>query len=382
MAGTVEKYGSSWRIRWDAEPRPNGKRLQRSKAGFRTRREAEVALREKLEEVRRHESPTDERVTVGDYLQRWLEGKRGIRATTLRAYEGHVRVHLVPHIGHVRLVDLRPDHLDRMYAAIQRGDLRPAPGQATVRRIHATSRAALNSALKRRLLNYNPATQVELPPEPLRERDVLTPAQLARFLQVSGRDRLAAAYRLIAFTGLRRGECCGLRWRDVDLEQGLLTVRQQLTQSGRDRAFNEPKTRRGARVLSLDGDTVVALRRHKAAQAVERLTLGEVYNVEDLVFCREDGSPVAPEQVSRRFIVLARRAGLPRIVLHGLRHTHATHALAAGVDLAVVSKRLGHARDSFTADTYTRVLPQVDREAADLIARMVRLAGEPDAGAR
>ncbi len=113
----------------------------------------------------------------------------------------------------------------------------------------------------------------------------------------------------------------------------------------------------------------------KAAQAAERLAWGPSYSAHDLVFCREDGSPVAPDQVSRRFIALSAGAGFPRIVLHGLRHTHATHALAAGVDVTIVSKRLGHSRSSFTADTYTRVLPQVDLEAAELIAAMVRQTG-------
>jgi integrase len=305
----------------------------------------------------------------------WLDSKRSIRASTHRSYEGHIRVHIIPHIGAIPLASLRADHLDAMYASIRAGVQRPSPGIATIRRVHATLRTALNGAYRRRLIPYNPAGQVELDAEPVRERDVWTPSQLATFLAHASGDRLGAALHLIAFTGIRRGECCGLRWSDVDLDAGTVTIRQQLTQSGRAREFGEPKTRRGARVLSLDSGTVGALRTHKAAQAAERLARGPTYNAHDLVFCREDGSPVAPDQVSRRFIALSMEAGLPRIVLHGLRHTHATHALAAGIDVTIVSKRLGHSRSSFTADTYTRVLPQVDLEAAELIAAMVRQAG-------
>lgn len=242
--------------------------------------------------------------------------------------------------------------------------------------MHATLRTALNSAYRRRLIPYNPAGQVELDAEPTREREVWTPAELATFLAVAAADRLGAAYHLLAMTGMRRGECCGLHWSDVDLDAGTLTIRQQLTQSGRKRAFGEPKTKRGARKISLDVATVAALRSHRAVQASERLSWGAAYSNEDLVFCREDGSPVAPDMVSRRFMDLSRRAGLPRIVLHGLRHTSATHALAAGVDVTIVSKRLGHARSSFTADAYTRLPEQVDRDAAELIAAMVRQAGQ------
>jgi len=223
---------------------------------------------------------------------------------------------------------------------------------------------------------FNPAGQVELDAEPTHERGIWTPSQLATFLACSESNRLGAAFRLVAFTGLRRGELCGIRWSDLNLEAKTATIKQQLVESGRELHFGEPKTKKGGRVISLDAETVTSLRSHKAAQATERLAWGPAYNSLDLVFCREDGSPLRPDQVSKLFIALSETAGLPRIVLHGLRHTHATHALAAGVSITVVSNRLGHSRSSFTADTYTRVLPEVDQEAADLIARMVKLAGE------
>lgn len=160
------------------------------------------------------------------------------------------------------------------------------------------------------------------------------------------------------------------------MEGGTLTIRQQLTQSGQDREFGEPKTKRGARRISLDKATVSTLRTHRVAQSAERLSWGPAYRNNDLVFCCEDGSPLSPEMVSRHFLAMSRALGLPRIVLHGLRHTYATHALAAGIDATIVSKRLGHARSSFTADTYTRLPEQVDRAAAELIAAMVRQAGQ------
>jgi integrase len=170
---------------------------------------------------------------------------------------------------------------------------------------------------------------------------------------------------------MRRGEVCGLRWADVDLEAGRLSVTQQLVQSGRDAIFGPPKTRKGLRTIGLDASTVQALRTHRAAQAAERLALGPRYNTLDLVFCQEDGTPLNPDGFSRRFLALCRTIGVPRIVFHGLRHGHATHALVAGVPITVVANRLGHSRSSFTADTYTRVLDEVDQQAADLVADVV-----------
>lgn len=375
MRGSVKKYGPTYRIRWDAGEKPNGSRYQRSKGGFLTKRAAEEALREQLELVRQGLSLDASKITIGEFLTSWLASKADVRETTRRSYAGHIRVYLIPHIGSVPLRSLRADHLDRMYEQIRLGALRPAPGPATVRRVHATLRTALNDAYKRRFISFSPAGQVGLPQEPTRQRAIWTPAELSTFLVSCRDDRLGPAFRLIAMTGLRRGECCGLRWSDVDLEAGRAVISQQLTESAGRLAFGEPKTKRGARVISLDAETCQTLKVHKAAQAAERLAWGPAYNGLGLVFCQEDGSPVHPDRVSRRFLALSKSAGLPRIVLHGLRHSHATHALAAGVPITVVSNRLGHARSSFTADTYTRVLPEVDKEAAELIATIVRRAG-------
>lgn len=375
MSAAPKKYGSTWRIRWDAGIKPDGTRKQLSAAGFKSKKDAEHALRERLDEVERGMAFDTRKVTVEQYLAQWLESKRGIRASTARAYEGHIRVHLNPHIGKLSLFALRADHLDALYTAIRQSEGGRAPSIATTRRVHATLRAALNSALKRRLIPFNPANQVELPREPVAERAVWSFSQVNAFLAAAKDDRLGAAYHLLAMTGMRRGECCGLKWTDVDLEAGTVTVRRQLTQSGKAREFGDPKTKRGARTIHLDAETVGVLRSHRAMQAAERLAWGAAYSSQDLVFCREDGSAVAPEFVSRRFIALGARAGLPRIVLHGLRHSFATNALEAGEEVVTVSKRLGHSRSFFTADTYMRLTETADRATAERMAERVREAG-------
>ena len=147
------------------------------------------------------------------------------------------------------------------------------------------------AAFRRRLISYNPASQVELDPEPVRQRDKWTPGQLATFLAHASADRLGAPFRLFAFTGIRRGECCGLRWSDVDLDAGTMTISQQLTQSGEDRVFGEPKTKFGARAIALDKNTVAALRSHRAAQAAERLAFGPAYNPRGLSSARRTAPP-------------------------------------------------------------------------------------------
>lgn len=204
--GTVEKYGSSWRIRYDAGLKPDGSRDQRSKGGFRTRKEAEEALHEILEKIRRGELLDARKITVGEFLDSWPDSKRNVRPTTRRAYAGHIRVYLTPLIGNVPLASLRADHLDRMYDAIRSGELRRPPGPATVRRIHATLRTALNSAYKRRVISYNPAGQVEFDAEPTRDRDIWTASQLGVFLKTAEGDRPGRCLPTLGLHGLAPGQ--------------------------------------------------------------------------------------------------------------------------------------------------------------------------------
>ena len=373
MVGTVEKYGASWRIRWDAGLKPNGKRNQRSRAGFRTKRDAETTLRSELQKVCTG-GVADSRLTVGSYLDDWLKSRASLRPTTMSSYGTHIRLYFKPHLGGRPLTSLQPSHLDQMYAkiAIDKPDL----SDTTVGRIHATLHNALREAVKRRLINHNPADQVELRSANTQERSIWTPQQLALFLATSASDRLGFAYRLLAMTGLRRGETLGLRWQDVDLDLGSLRVVQQLVDVNGRLHFGPPKTKKGARTLAVDTATTSALRQHRAAQNRERLAWGSAYKNNDLVFTREDGSPVRPSHLTRHMKVLAKRAGLPLLTPHGLRHTHASHALAAGVDLKTVSARLGHSTIALTANTYSHVMPAGDRAAAESVASLLAVSVE------
>jgi integrase len=170
---------------------------------------------------------------------------------------------------------------------------------------------------------------------------------------------------------MRRGEVLGLRWEDVDLEDARASVRQVLTSVNYELGFGEPKTAKGRRVVDLDTTTVAGLRSHRARQAEERLAWGPGYRDLGLVFAREDGSPTHPDALGDVFERITATAGLPRIRLHDLRHTHASLALAGGVHPKVVSERLGHAAVSFTLDVYSHTVPSLQREAADKVAALV-----------
>lgn len=213
--------------------------------------------------------------------------------------------------------------------------------------------------------------------EELRDRErpspvmVWTPAQTGMFLDAIAEHRLYALFHLVTFMGLRRGEVCGLRWVDIDLDGGTATVAEQLVTVNWAVEAGKPKSDAGERDVALDKGTVAVLRAHRKAQLEDRLAWGAAWVDSGRVFTREDGSELHPASVTVLFTDLVEAAGLPPIRLHDLRHGAATLALAAGVDLKVVQEQLGHSSSALTRDTYTSVLPEVARAAAEATAALV-----------
>lgn len=200
---------------------------------------------------------------------------------------------------------------------------------------------------------------------------VWTADHLRTFLASTRDDRLHTLWLTMATTGVRRGEALGLRWGDIDLDASRASIRRSLTSAAGKLTFAEPKTAKSRRSIALDPATIAALRAHRMRQLQERLAWAGAYDDNDLVFAREDGSPLRPDSASRRFIELSKAAGVPRIRVHDLRHTYATLALAAGVHPKIVSERLGHSSVAFTLDVYSHVVPALEEEAASLVARLI-----------
>jgi integrase len=382
----------SWYLSLELPPGPDGKRRRIRRGGFPTRRAAEKALAR----LRMPAGP-EALVTTGEWLDRWLEQRSGPRTSTMRGYAAHVRLYLKPCLGRIPLADLTAAHVQAMFTAISRQH--EAAGHpvtaATLARVRATLRAALNAAIRAGLTGVNAASLAEMP-APRRPRPVVwtatrvaewqrtgirppvavwTPAQTAQFLNAIRGHRLYAAYHLIALRGLRRGEAAGLRWCDIDLDSATAIITCQLQQYDGRLVLCPPKTVGSERAVALDRTTVAVLRAHKAAQDAERAALGKDYHDSGYVFTCLNGDPMAPDRLSRTFRRLADEAGLPPVRLHDLRHGAATLALAAKVDLKVVQDMLGHSSIVLTADTYTSVLPEVARKAAEDVASLIIAAG-------
>ena len=405
------KNHGTWYFQAELVAGRDGARRRKRQGGFATQREAQAALVDLLDRVQKRTHVDAGKQSVGEYLDLWLAGKVGLRSSTRRSYEEHLRLYLKPGLAHHRLADLDATAIEDLYAALrQLGgndggkqsptlarilECRTSPATvlsaATIRRVHATLMSALNAAAKRRLIAFNPAAFVELQsgrrPKAVVWTDarvtlwrrtgerpkvaVWTPVQTGGFLDHARDDRLYPLFHLVVFRGLRRGEAVGLRWTDVDLEALTVTVSEQIVQLGWQTERGAPKTDSGARTIALDADTAAVLLDHRDRQESERKAWGEGWISTGLVFTREDGSELHPATVTTRFERLVRDADLPPVRLHDLRHGAATLALAGGTHLKVVSEMLGHSSIGITADTYTTVLPEVARAAAEVVARLV-----------
>jgi integrase len=312
--------------------------------------------------------PSDQ-LRVGRYLQEWLQSARhSIRPSTWQRYEQLLRVYAMPAIGTLTLSRLEPRHLHTLYAdCLTRG---AAP--ATVRQLHAVLRRALGQATQWGTVPRNVAALVSPPRLTRHEITPLTPEQARMLLAAVKGDRLEAFYTLAISTGMRLGELLGLRWRDVDLEAGMLQVRHTLVRGTGHPVLAKPKSPRSRRRLALTAATQDALRHHRRQQAAERLRLGPVWDDHDLVFPNAIGKPMDAGNLQQRsFVPLLRKAGLPRIRFHDLRHTAATLLLVQGVHVKVVSEMLGHSSIAITLDTYSHVLPDMQQDAAAAMDRLL-----------
>ncbi len=357
---------------------------------------------------------TSPATTMADYLTTWLAGRRGLSPSTVKGYGDHIRLYLTPHLGHLTVQELDSHHIETMFTTlldrndtIRAAHASPDPTvRATVRgvrplsasslqRLRGTLRKVLNDAIhKHKLRTLNPAVGIELPsgrppkarvwtdkhidkwrtsgirPSPVM---VWRPQQAGQFLDhVERHDpALYPMFALILHRGLRRGEACGLRDEDVDLDHAHLTVAQQIT-TVQYRPITKPvKTDAGDRTIPLGPTTTAVLRDYLRIRQAWRAEAGTAWPDTGLFFVRPDGRAWHPALVSDRFEHAIRKSGLPPVRLHDLRHCAATYLRHGGADLKEIQQTLGHAQLAITADTYTSVILELQHTHADAAATLI-----------
>lgn len=380
----VTKYVTrSGRTRWQfvadlGDDPVTGQRRQRRRRGFANQADAADALADVLRAVESGGAYLDaSQLTCAEYFDHWLSTlpHAGIKTRTISDYRNELRRYVTPHIGNITLQRLTPLHLEDLYRLLmEKGGRKGRPLSATtVRRVHMVIRKAIGDAERKGVLQRNVArlatkpsiAQLDL------EKAAWTPDELSTFLDAAKDHELYPLFRLVALTGIRRGEACGLQWPDVDLVAGVVHIRRTLAVVDGSPRVEPPKSRRSRRVIDIDDQTADILRAHRKQQREQAAELGQSWQDTDYVFTTVIGTPQHPDNVGKLFAKLVDSLDVKPLRLHGLRHTHATHLLAAGINARVVSERLGHADVGFTLQVYGHVLPGQQREAAEAAARLV-----------
>ena len=280
----------------------------------------------------------------------------------------NIHRHILPELGQIPLTELRPAHIQAFYRSkLESGrvDGEGGLGPSTVNQIHRILSTSLRHAVKWGLVGRNVAEAVDPPRIPRNEPHTLDSKGVNKLLEASKETAYHPVFHLAIYTGLRRSELLGLRWRDVDLDMATLSVVQTRMQlPGGKSFFQEPKTSKGRRQVALSPSSVILLRDYRELQGLQSIMAGWEITPDSPIFRYEDGSDILPDSVTHAFKKLALKAGLQGVRFHDLRHTHASLMLKQGIHPKVVSERMGHSTVSITLDVYSHVTPGIQRAAA------------------
>ncbi|WP_448060653.1 tyrosine-type recombinase/integrase [Cellulomonas hominis] len=314
----------------------------------------------------------DATITVASWSRQWLEttvAASSRRGTTKDLYERLARVHIEPPpFGQLQLDRVRPTDVEALILRLRAEGL----AAATVQRIFVVLRLSLDGAVRDGMIARNPASAVKAPSIERTEAVHLEPGDVVTLLDHAAGTRYSALFRLIATTGLRKGEALALTWDSLDLEGGALHVRGTLARTGNGLFVAPPKTALSRRTLPLARAEVELLTVHRAAQLAERELAGPAWSDEGFVFTTETGHPMDPRNVLRALTTAASKAGLTGVNVHTLRHSAATAWIEAGVNIKAVSTLLGHADIRITADVYGHVSDAVARAAMETLSDILR----------
>jgi integrase len=351
---------------WRAQISAHGKRLSYSS---KTKTEALKWLQRTQFQLGVSLDASSSNTTIAEFLVDWLEScKLKLRSTTVYQYELTVRNHIIPNIGKVKLRDLHPLQVERLYASL----VMMKVGTRTVRLAHGVLHSAMEKAVRLRLISSNPTSGATLPRLVQREMQILDLDQVSRFLATASGSRYEALYHLAITTGMRQAELFGLKWSDLKWNSGTLYVHRQIKRVPGDVwQFVEPKTRTGRRTLKIGEETLHRLRVQKESVALLRSQAGDLWQDNDLIFPNTMGNPLDASNLRKDFLRILFEAGLPQMRFHDLRHTAASLMLNHGIPVIVASRRLGHAKASTTLDIYGHLLTEMQDEAARLMDELV-----------
>jgi len=364
----IAKRGSSYSYIVRVKDPETGKSKQKWISGFDTKEEAKSARDKARTESRDGVFVSPTKITVQEHFEEWWEIKRTkVKPTTAENYRFILDRYILPKFGSQLLKDLSSAKIEKVFIELIQ-DL----SESTVRLVSIVLSQGLERAVKERRIAFNPAKGIERPKGRKRSVTPYTSNELKALLESLESHRLFAFFRLLAYTGARRGEILALRWGDLDFEKATLSISKNRTRLGKS-VIEQDSTKGGdgKRLVQLDSETLRLVRDHRRRQIEERMKAGSLWQEADFIFTQENGLPLDPSTPYQLFKKTAKRLGLRSESLHSIRHLHATELLNSGAGIHLVKDRLGHSDISTTLRIYAHIRPEQKQEVADLFARAI-----------
>lgn len=364
MKGYFRKRGKLWSFTVDIGRKPDGTRQQKTKSGFKTKKEAEQACAELIAQLTKGEYLEPSKKTLEEAMITWLETilKPSLRVSTLENYSKAIHKRIIPALGRYKLKDIQTEHIQTFYLSLMDEGL----SAEYIRYIHSITKSFFKHQVRIQNIPKN-IVEYAVPPRIKRkEQKTWSIEEAVRFLKTASTNNKTyyIIYLLALYTGLRRGEILALRWKDCDLNQGKISVCQTLYYAQGGFQFLEPKTSRSNRLISIPETVSAELINHRQLQEKQKQELGIAYEDYDLIVANEIGRPIHPRTLTGHFRQMIQKAGVPKIRFHDQRHTHATILLKIGEHIKIVSERLGHSNSAMTMNVYSHVTPDMQTKAA------------------
>jgi integrase len=375
MRGHIRKHGDGWQyVVYIGKDPITGKKKYKSKT-FKRQSDCEKAMNKLIRELETGQFVDSKTMTLADYLDYWLEtyAKVNVTDSTYKRYT-EFTTNIKNHIGIAKLQDLKPAHIQQYYSKlVDEGTL----SNSTILKIHRMLHLALKHAVGWQMIYNNPSDSVTPPKVVKTEMKVWDEDTAKNFLDFIKDEKIYLPVKIALETGMREGEISALKWENVDLINGVIYVTLNMQYLYGTLTLKEPKTKKSKRKIVLFKTTIEALKAQRKKQIENKLLLGELYNDNNFVCTHENGDPFIPQYISKRFQLCEKaynkennKAPIEIIRFHDLRHTHATWLLKKGINPKIVSERLGHANVSITLDTYSHVLPDIQKQAIESIEIM------------
>jgi integrase len=371
VKGYIRKRGKVYSFTVDIGKDPiTGKRKQRTRSGFKTKKEAQAALAELVNKVEKGETVDFRKTIFKDFAIEYYEKNyiNKVKATSYDVSHRLLHAQIIPYFKDISLTEIDQFVIHDFYNE----KLKEGYSTNYIARMHEILRMLLRVAKKWDLIQKDVASMIEPPKNKKKEMKVWSIEQVNEFLKSCTHSRYHPIFFLAAYTGMRKGEIIALTWNDIDFDKKVIHVNKTLYKLSKGYSLDTPKSHSAVRSIYFDDEIEAILKKQKVKQKEEKLKNGRIYQDQNLVFAQEDGRFISPPSVNILFTRFIDRSGMPRIRFHDLRHTHATILLQMGVNPKVVSERLGHSSVQITLDVYSHVTKEIKQDISKDFSSMMK----------